>query len=297
MLRRRDAVLAHRHAAGQRDLRAHLGGGQHAAMAGLGALAELELDHLDLVGGRYFGKFLRAESAVGIAGAEIARADLPDDVAAVLAVIGAEAAFTGVVRKAAAPGAAVQGADGVGAERPEAHGRDVEHRGRIGLGAIRTADRDPEGILGERPRRDRMGHPFVADAVDVVGRAERTHVEGLLGALVDHGAPIAREGHAVLVALEEVLPHLRADLLEDEAQMRGDWIVAQDRMAGLVEVVDADGRQEGSNDEADGKDGVRVCDPGDTEHRNREDAQGESDEAWRERQQQGWHPVLLGPPP
>ena len=142
-----------------------------------------------------------------------------------------------------------------------------------------------------------MGHPFVADAVDVVGRAERTHVEGLLGALVDHGAPIAWEGHAVLVALEEVLPHLRADLLEDEAQMGGDWIVAQDRVAGLVEVVDADRRQEGCNDEADGQDGVRVGDPGDPEHRNRKDTQGESDEAWRERQQQGWHPVLLVPPP
>ena len=63
--------------------RRHLGGGQHAAMAGLGALADLDLDHLDLrrsvaVTANLFGR----ERAIGVAAAEIAGADLPDDVAA-----------------------------------------------------------------------------------------------------------------------------------------------------------------------------------------------------------------------
>ena len=61
----------HRHAASRRNLRADLGGGQHAAMARLGALAELDLDHLDLVMCGGLGEFLAAESPVRVAGAEI----------------------------------------------------------------------------------------------------------------------------------------------------------------------------------------------------------------------------------
>jgi hypothetical protein len=80
-----------------------LAAGQYAAMAGLGALAELQLDHLDLRVGGGGGEAFGRESAVGVAGAEIARADLPDDVAAVLAVIGAEATLAGVVGEAAEP--------------------------------------------------------------------------------------------------------------------------------------------------------------------------------------------------
>ncbi len=62
--------------------------GQHAAVAGLGALAELQLDHLDLRILGALGKALGREGAVVVARAEVARADLPDDVAAALAVIG-----------------------------------------------------------------------------------------------------------------------------------------------------------------------------------------------------------------
>ena len=79
------------------------GARQHAAVAGLGALAELELDHLHLrVGRALLGEALRAEAAVVVAAAEVARADLPDQVAAVLAVVAADRAFAGVVREAAA---------------------------------------------------------------------------------------------------------------------------------------------------------------------------------------------------
>src|SRR5262245_41751146 len=46
MARRRDAVDADRNAARFRDLRCHLGARQHPAMAGLGALRQLDLDHL-----------------------------------------------------------------------------------------------------------------------------------------------------------------------------------------------------------------------------------------------------------
>ena len=61
--RRRDAVLALRDAADRGDFRRHLGGRQDAAVAGLGALAELDLDHLDLLVGGDGGEISRVETS------------------------------------------------------------------------------------------------------------------------------------------------------------------------------------------------------------------------------------------
>src|SRR3954451_7989113 len=105
-------------------------------MTGLGALADLEFDHLDLVVGRDAGEFFRVERAIAIAAAEIAGADLPDDVTAIFAMIGADTALARVMREVALPGAAIQRAHGVGAKRAKTHRRDVEYRCRIRLAAI-----------------------------------------------------------------------------------------------------------------------------------------------------------------
>src|SRR4051812_47886005 len=111
-------------------------------MPGLGALADLEFDHLDLFVGSDAREQFRIEAAVGVAATEITGADFPDDVAAVLAMIGTDAALAGVMREAAPLRAGVQRPHRVGAERAETHRRYVEDRGRIRLGAIRTADGD-----------------------------------------------------------------------------------------------------------------------------------------------------------
>jgi hypothetical protein len=63
-------------------------------------------------------------------------------------------------------------------------------------------------------------------AIDVVMGAERPRVELLLGALIDEGALVAREGRAVLLRLEEILAKLRPDMLENEADVRRDRLVA-----------------------------------------------------------------------
>ena len=68
---------------------------------GFGALAELDLDHLDLRVDRLPAEKIRIEMAVLRAAAEIAAGDLPDDVAAMSAVVGADRAFAGVVGEAA----------------------------------------------------------------------------------------------------------------------------------------------------------------------------------------------------
>ena len=97
-----------------------LAAGSTPPMAGLGALAELQFDHLDLVVGGDLRRIVReSKQPSGRAAAEIARADLPDQVAAVLAVIGADAALAGVMGEAALSRAAVERADRVGLSAPK----------------------------------------------------------------------------------------------------------------------------------------------------------------------------------
>src|SRR6202035_1886203 len=117
---RRNAVLAHRDASDLGYLFGDLGRRQHAAMAGLGALADLEFDHLDLIVGGDAGEFFRIERTVAVAATEISGADLPNEITAVLAVIGTDAALAGVVREAALLRTRVQRAHRVGTERAEA---------------------------------------------------------------------------------------------------------------------------------------------------------------------------------
>src|SRR5690606_10466077 len=112
--RRRDAIAPDRNAARLGDLGRDFGRRQDAAMAGLGALAQLDLDHLDLGIDRLPGEAFGVEAPVLVAAAEIAAGDLPDDVAAALAVIGADAAFASVVAEPAQARAIVQGADRIG---------------------------------------------------------------------------------------------------------------------------------------------------------------------------------------
>ncbi len=78
-----------------------LGGRQDAAVPGLRALAELDLDHLHLRGlAACSAKRSGSKRPLRIAAAEVAAADFPDQIATEFAVIGTDAALAGVVRKA-----------------------------------------------------------------------------------------------------------------------------------------------------------------------------------------------------
>ena len=83
-------------------------------MARLGPLAELEFHHFHLIQSRHFREAFRRKTAIRIARAEIAGTDLPDQIAPRFAVIGAKTTFARIMRKAAALGALVQGANGIG---------------------------------------------------------------------------------------------------------------------------------------------------------------------------------------
>ncbi len=211
-------------------------------MAGLGALRELDLDHLHLRVARLRGEALLAEAARLVAATEVARADFPDQVAAGLAVVGRDRAFAGIVVEAALLRPGVERADGRRRQRAEAHRRDVEHAGRIGLRAA-AADHDAEIGGIDRRRRQRMVDPFVVHRVGIVQAAERAHVVDALGALVDQGALLARERDLGGVRLDEVLAHLRADRFQAVAEVGEDRVVAAQGAASLQQVRGAEQRK------------------------------------------------------
>ena len=140
-------------------------------MARLGALAQLELDHLYLWVGGLLGKANRIETSVCRAATEITAADLPDKVTAKLPMIGADAAFARVMSKAAQHGPFVQGQNGVRTQRTETHCRDVEDGSRIRLGAVVPTDWDPERARIRRSlRHRRVCNELIAIFVDVDGK-------------------------------------------------------------------------------------------------------------------------------
>src|SRR5271170_2752271 len=99
--------------------------------------------------------------------------------------------------------------------------------------------------------RHRMAQPLIALGVDVELRAERALVELHLGALINDRPLVAAERQPVLLAFEEILAQFRADVFEQEADMGGDRIVAQNRVAGLQKIANAKQRERGENRQSD----------------------------------------------
>ena len=116
MRRRRYAIAAHGHASCFGDLLGYLASRQHAAMARLGPLAELDLHHLDLGIARVIGELRRVELAVIGSAPEIAATDFPDQISPVRAVVAGNAAFTGVVVEISGRRALVERHDRIGRE-------------------------------------------------------------------------------------------------------------------------------------------------------------------------------------
>lgn len=88
-------------------------------------------------------------------------------------VVRADTSFAGIVGKSAQLRALVQGEDGVGAQRSEAHGRDVEDGCTERLATFVSTDRDAEGgrITG-RHRAVRVPDELISVPVDIKLGAE-----------------------------------------------------------------------------------------------------------------------------
>ena len=230
---RRDTVLAHRHIAREGDLGRHLGRWQHAAMSGLGALRDFDFDHLDLRVGGLTGEVLRRELSMRGAATKVARTQLPDDVATEFTVIRRQGALTGVVRKATELGATIQGADGIGRERTETHGRDVEHRGRIRHTTLRAADADAKTLGTGMAWCHGLAQPLAVLVVDRLDGAEATLVVLPLGTRIHQGTLIARERQLGFIVFQKILAYLRPDVFQQKTAMTDQRVVAQDGVMGL----------------------------------------------------------------
>ena len=149
--------------------------------------------------------------------------------------------------------------------------------------------------------RNRVVQPLVMRLVDIVLGAERPLVEHALGALVDDGALVARERHAVLVVLEEVLAHLGPDLLQQEAQMCRDRIVAQNCVPGLEEVVQSQNRKTAGESERDRQDGQLIrhapCEPSQDQRAGKSDTEQRVARPERQQQQPHVFPRVAGHSP
>ena len=237
----RDAVLAHGDTPRVSDFPGDLVLGQDAAVAGFGALTHLDFNHADLRVLRLFGKPLRVETAVFGAAAEIAAAQLPREVAAIFAVVRADAAFAGVMGEVAEFGAFVQRPDRIGAERTEAHGRNIEDRRRVRLSALRAADGDPELVrVRQRRRAHGMADEFEAGLINVDQGAERFVGRFIFGACIDQRTLRTGEGQGVAVGLQQVLADFRADRFDGVPDVAQNRIVTAHRVRDLNEVENTD---------------------------------------------------------
>src|SRR5207249_3312319 len=142
-------------------------------------------------------------------------------------------------------------------------------------------------------RRHRMVHPFIAVAVDILLGAERPLVEHHLRALIDERAGVAAERHAVLFALEEILPQLRPDLFQQEPYVRRDRIVSQHRVIWLQQVANAEKRQTAEDQNRNRDDfpglGIVIQNPDAEKQRRNDPANRQNDVARRERKHQRFH--------
>ena len=249
--RRTRAVLVHGDAADAGDLRSNLRGWQETTHARFGSLTELQFDGSDGVLRDALFEFVQRKLPVVVAAAEVARTDLPDQIAAVQMMFG-DSALTRVVQTACQLAALVQSGHGRSTQRAVAHAADVDD----GLGAERLravsccsqnfGTRD--FILGTVPRHSlakfgkRKGgllhDEVVGRLLQVVVGAEAEVVVLLLRRGVDPRPLITTEWPLFVIACDDVLPKLGPDHFEQIAKVSDDRKVSQDGVLLLQHVPD-----------------------------------------------------------
>ena len=241
------------------DLLGDLVPGQHAALARLRALRQLDLDAAHRRRRVERGEQrVHRETAVEVAAAEVAGPDLIHEVGAEL-VIRRDAAFAGVVVAAGELRAAVQRLGGVRAERAVAHRGDVDDRCRlprlraaVGL-AERARGRDlvhdvvrraGEALLAVREHR--VLDDRIADRKDLVVGAEAEVVVLAVRRSVDPVALVAIERQLLAVVGDDVLTELGAELDEEIPEVAGDREIPDDAVVREPPIVDEERHESGA---------------------------------------------------
>ncbi|MCY1177220.1 hypothetical protein D9M73_175200 [compost metagenome] len=138
-------------------------------------------------------------------------------------------------------GALIEGADGIGAERAEAHRRNVENRRRVRLAALRPANDDPEACrIGQRCRAHGVADELETGFIYVDQGAERFVRGFVLRPGIHQRALGAGEGQGIAVGLQQVLADFRANGLDQIADVAKNRVVTADGVALLQQVEQAD---------------------------------------------------------
>ena len=165
-------------------------------MRGLGALRELELDHLAVRAARVVAELRLVEDALccAAAAAKVAGADVPNEVAAALEVKARHSALPGIVIEAAHLRSRAQREHSVLRERAVAHARHVQQRRAVGLLAVGAAKDHARLLRVCHDGPHRVRGVLVVGLVHVAPSAKGQRVVAVLGALVDDAAvlPIKR---------------------------------------------------------------------------------------------------------
>mmetsp|Transcript_26161 Transcript_26161/g.80470 ORF Transcript_26161/g.80470 Transcript_26161/m.80470 type:complete len:257 (+) Transcript_26161:935-1705(+) len=233
------------------DRRRDFAARQNTAVGRLGALAEFELDHLDVCEFRgvlreLFRRKLSFAGVVRSAAGEVGRANVPDDVRASQMMFG-DAALAGVVIKAASFRAVVQGANRGLAQGAERHRRHVQQRRRIRK--LLPDHHTRLDLGGVEDVEERVVDPLVAFRVHRLPRAEAHRVPDVLRTLIHHRPRRARERDGLVVALDEVLLDFRSNRFEEVPEMDQDRKITPQRRPRLyVERPDAPVRRRRSHE-------------------------------------------------
>lgn len=81
-----------------------------------------------------------------------------------------------------------------------------------------------------------MADEFVTVGIHVDEGTKRSVAALILGTCIDERSLAAGERKFVVVILKQILPDLRANALDEIADMPDDWVVAKDRVLGLAKI-------------------------------------------------------------
>ena len=236
----RDTVQAHRNPPDRRDLGIHLLTGQDTALAGLGPLRQLQLEHLHLRMIRHRAQPFVAQVAMLVPHTVFGRADLIDDVAGPGQMKGRQPALARIQPDPRLGRPPAQRLDRRAGNRAVTHTRDVEDR----LRTIRDRRRRPDdhrlrdGKLVIQRREHRVHEYRRAGDRQIPRRSEGHRIALPLGGVVNPVPLRPVEGHLLAVHGKEILPEEFAQRGEQMPEPPDHRIIPPHRIPGLHLVGD-----------------------------------------------------------
>ena len=250
-----DGIGAGPDAADAGDFLGHLHGREDAALAGLGPLAEFDLEHPHLGMGRNRREFRLVEPAGLVTYAVLGGTDLEHQIRAAFEVPGRQSALTGIQPALAQPGPAGQGLNRRTRQGAVTHARHVDD-GRRGIGlltVLANGHRMGRNGIGVEGGKRAVHEHDAAGCVNVLGGTEGPGVGGIPGRAIDPFPLGAIERQLFPIHGKEVLAKELAQMGEQVTETANHRIVVADRIACLTH-VDHVQHQDHQHQQTDGED-------------------------------------------